>query len=101
MNTQDIISSLSRDLGIESLPKDKQKQILEEFSETIFQSAIVVALEKVSEEKLEEFQKENTNNDPAKLVKFLEDNVPDFGEIMTEEAQKQVAELKSLVKQLS
>lgn len=92
-------TNLIKELGIDKLPKEQQEKVLMQMGEMIQQRIVIRLFEEMSEEKKQEFEtfSEENEKDPAKLVKFLEDNVENSGEFVKEEIGKAKKEIMDTI----
>lgn len=76
-------------LGIDKLSEEKQKEAMEKLGAIVYQETMLRALEVLSEEDKDEFEKVIAQNpDPENLFSFLSEKVPNLDEIISEEATK-------------
>ena len=76
-------------LGINALPVEKQKEAMERLGVIVYQEVMLRVLDILTEEDKDEFEKliEKDPN-PETLFGFLSEKLPDFEEIVREEAEK-------------
>lgn len=90
MTTDDILSKdIAKEWGIESLPTEKQIEIIDRFSKMIYQAILVRALDILSEQEQAEFDllldKDTTT--PKEVLAFLQSKIPTFEQLIIEERQ--------------
>ena len=73
---EDVRKTLMEAVGIEGLPAEEQEQITAGFAEVALKAATVAVLEKLSEDKHEEFARLAEAGDPSALEAFLNKEVP-------------------------
>lgn len=90
MNTQnEVRKSIIELFEIEKLPEEKQEETIVRIGNIIFQSVLIKVLPTLKEEELSEYEKlldENVEADV--LLSFFFEKVPNFLQIITEEAEK-------------
>ncbi len=88
-------TNLIEELGIDKLPKEQQEKVLTQIGEMIQQKVIMRLFEEMPEDKQKEFENFSKENekDPAKLVKFLEENVENSEQVTKEEIGKAKKEI--------
>jgi len=76
-------------LGINTLPVEKQKEAMERLGAIVYQEVMLRALDILTEEDKDEFEKliEKDPN-PEIMFDFLLGKIPNFEEIVKEEAEK-------------
>ncbi|MBU6214467.1 hypothetical protein KGM48_01300 [Patescibacteria group bacterium] len=84
----ELTALIAKDLGIESLPLDDQKNLIAQFGEVALKAATLAVTEKLSADKQAEFMKLAEVGDAKELKTFLDREVPDHEDI----AQAAVAE---------
>ncbi len=81
-NMQDeLTAAIATDLGIKDLPLAEQQQLISQFGEVALKAATMAVLEKLSEEKRNEFATIAESGDPVALKAFLDREVPDHENI--------------------
>jgi len=78
---------------IDKLPIEKGIETLERLAKLVFQAVLVRTLPLLSEEELTEYEKIAGEGEVDVLLKFLTEKVPEFEEIIMEEAENLRAEL--------
>lgn len=74
-------------LGIDKLPVDKQKEIMEKWGKIVYQEIMISALDAMNEEGREAFNKlVEGNPSPETIFDYLSEKVPDLDTIVFEEA---------------
>jgi hypothetical protein len=80
-------------LGINTLPVEKQKEAMERLGAIVYQEVMLRALEILTKEEKDEFEKViEKNADPEVIFEFLYNKIPNLGEIVKEEAESFRAE---------
>lgn len=84
-----VYSALIKALKLENASPEKQDEVVEAIGVLIYQAVITRAMEEIGDDKLDEFEKV-TDSDPTpeKLIEFFLKNIPNFEEMMHEEAMK-------------
>ena len=84
-----INGDIIKTLGIDRLPADEQKEAIERLGAIVYQEVMLRVLDILSEEDKDEFEKliEKTP-DPEIMFTFLALKIPNFEEIVNEEALK-------------
>jgi hypothetical protein len=76
-------------LGINTLPIEKQKEAMERLGSIVYQEVMLRVLDILTEEDKDEFEKLiEKNPNPENLFDFLSNKLPNFEEIVKEEAEK-------------
>ena len=85
-------------LGINSLPVEQQKEAMEKLGVIVYQEVMLRVLEILKDEEKDEFEKlAEKDPNPEKLFEFLSEKIPNFGEIVKEEAEKLREEAKEII----
>lgn len=82
------------ELGIGDLSPEEQEKILGGFGEVALKAATAAILDKLSENKQEEFAKLAERGDANALKAFLDKEVPGHSEIVQKAVQDEVASFK-------
>ena len=78
---------LVKALGIESLPLEKQEEIIGSAGAIIYQAVITRALEEMTDEVVDEFEKlTETEPTPDQMFAFFRQKIPNFDGMIEEEA---------------
>ncbi len=101
MNEQDIAALAAKDLGIETLSPDMQKDVLARLGEASLKGALLEIFEKLPPSAEEEFKKISESGDLAKTQYFLKQQIPDYESIMKRHITKTVEEFKRVKAGLS
>lgn len=73
---------------LESLPQDKQDEMIGQIGSLVFQGVMIRVLPTMSEGQQKELEKMMTGNAaPEAVMKYLAKEIPNFEQIVTEEAQ--------------
>ncbi len=90
----DLMKSIATNLGIADLSLEAQQKIVAQFGEVALKAATVAMLEKLTEEKRDEFTALATAGDAAALQTFLDREVPDHDAIAKATIAKEVYRFK-------
>jgi len=82
------------ELGLDGLTPEEQEKILDGFGEVALKAATAAILDKLTEDKQEEFAKLAEAGDAETLKAFLQKEVPDHAEIVQKAVQEEVASFK-------
>lgn len=74
------LAQLVKELGIDSLPEEKQNELLAKMTEVLIKRIFVETMEKLSEQERVEYAQltENGESDPELIGKFLKDHINDY-----------------------
>ena len=96
-----INSDIREILGINALPEEKQNEMMEKMGGLVYQEIMLRALDQLTEEEKDEFEKLITeNNDPEAMFSYREKKVPDIENIAHEEAEKFKADSANIMSQI-
>ncbi|MEK7101755.1 MAG: DUF5663 domain-containing protein [Patescibacteria group bacterium] len=96
---QDELTKLiSADLGIEELPLGEQQSLIAQFGEIALKAATLAVVEKLAEDKREEFAKLAEAGDAAALKTFLDTEVPGHEDIAKAAVAEEVKRFKDFQK---
>ena len=101
MSEDDFIKLISKDLDIDDLPLDAQKDIVARLGETALKNTIVVVIDKLPEDVMAEFEKLSESSDLDKTRYFLKKHIPDFDNLANSEIKKVVDNFKRVKAGLS
>jgi len=90
MGTNDIISKdIIKEWGLESMPLEKQVDIVDRIGKMIYQAVLVRALDILSEKEQEEFDQilDKDTSTPQEVLAFLQSKIPTFEQLVMEERQ--------------
>lgn len=87
-----IRNMLVSQLGLSDLPADMQEKVISQFGENVLKRVTVAVLEKLPEEKRDEFARLTEAEDATKMQAFLKENIPDLDAVVGEEARKELEE---------
>lgn len=74
--------------NLDKMPPEKMVEMVDRLSKLVFQSVLVRVLPTLSEEDMKRYEELiESQEDGEAIFKFLENKVPDFGEIIKEEAE--------------
>ena len=94
MNTQhkikdELNKNIFETFGINEMPENEQEEAITNLGEVIFQSVLLRILPMLKEEELKQYQKLiDTNPEPDALLEFFFEKIPNFMQIVAEEAEK-------------
>lgn len=81
-------AALIQALGIQDLDAEKQQQILERTGAVIYQSIVTRAMEEMTDEQADEFEKMLEGEaTPESVLAFFQANIPGFDQMIDEEAK--------------
>jgi len=90
-----IQEDIVRELGLENLPEDKQKELIEKMTETLFSRIYAETLERLSDADKEiYFGMIDQKSSPEEFDKFLMEKIPDYEQMV----QKTIANFKEEMK---
>ncbi len=85
---QTINQNIVTTLGIDKLPIEQQKDTMERLGAIVYQEVMLRALDLMSEEDKNAFEKLITENpDPEAIFTYLSEKVPNIDKMVTEEAE--------------
>lgn len=88
-NLQDYFQKdLITELGLQDLPDDKKEQFVLKVGELIQQNIILRVLDELSDKDKDEFEQVLTDNNPEKILAFLQSKIPNLEELFKEEVAK-------------
>lgn len=98
-NMQDeMTAAIAADLGIKDLPLDEQQALIGQFGEVALKAATIAVIEKLAEDKRDEFAKLAEAGDPAALKTFLDREVPSHDSIAKAAVAEEVKRFKDFQK---
>lgn len=86
---------IAKDLGLEALAPEQQRQIITAFGEVALKAATLAIAEKLPEGKRDQFAALAERGDPAALQKFLDLEVPDHDAIAKDAVAREVVAFKA------
>ena len=90
-----IQEDIIHELGLENLPEDKQKELIEKMTETLFSRIYTETLEKLNDTDKEiYFGMIDQKSSPEKFDTFLMEKIPDYEQMV----QKTIANFKEEMK---
>jgi hypothetical protein len=93
-----INSTIITTLGIDKLPVEQQNEALEKSGAIVYQEVMLRALEEMSDEDKDAFEKLlESNPTPEIMFGFLSEKVPTIDSIAKEEAEKFIADSKEIM----
>jgi succinate dehydrogenase flavin-adding protein (antitoxin of CptAB toxin-antitoxin module) len=88
---EDILKqNIIKDIGLDSLPEEEQKEAFLKIGEIIFSGVLSRVLDELSDEEASEFEKiiSETPDDEEAVMGFMKAKVPNLDEIVNEEITK-------------
>lgn len=92
---------LKKDLGIGNLPKEQQDVLLAQISHMLNLRIGMAIADTLSDDKLEEFQAVIEKNDEAETISWLDQNFPDYKNVVTTELKNIKADIIENVNEMS
>jgi len=83
---QNLLGDIFGDLGIPDLSPEKKMNLIQLMTELLQKRVMLRALESMSEQ--DQLALELVENNPEEIIKFLQERVPNFLDIIQEEAIK-------------
>lgn len=98
-----IVSNLATEFGLDTLPAEKQQQILDRIGTIIYQAVLMRAYDILTETQKAELEKklEGATDNAEVLFTFLAANIPNFEHIVEEEIARFRAESMDLFRSLA
>lgn len=93
---QQIPSMILEDLEIGDLSKEAQEEIITQLGQNVLQHLTVAILEKVPEEKRQEFESLSATKDEEKIETFLRTEIPNLDDFVKKEVKKSISEYKKI-----
>lgn len=106
MNVQNAQSAIRNNIislfGIDTLPEEKQEEVISKIGKMIFQAVLVRVLPMLEEEDLKSYDELVASKPgPDELMGFLLDKVPEFLDIVAEESENFRQDAEAVIKQVS
>jgi len=79
---------LIKELGLEGLPIEKQKEMLERMANVVNKRIILRAMEELSEDEVMEINSSLVSLDTQEALNLLDEKIPNFDKIVSEEIAK-------------
>lgn len=76
-----LTAQIASDLGIQDLPQNEQQELIAQFGEVALKAATVAVMEKLPQEKRDQFMKLAEAGDPAAVQAFLDAEVPGHNDL--------------------
>ncbi len=89
--------NIIQELGLQDLPEDKQGELLAQMTEALLKRMTVQILEKLSDEKVKEFDALQGSGDPEKVTAFLRANIPDYDAMLEQTVKEFKEEMKHVL----
>ncbi len=83
-----------KDLEIEGLPTEAQDEILVKMGENFIRAVTLAVIEKLPENKREDFEEVGKTGDQNKVREFLSPYIPNFDQFMRDVVKQEIAEFK-------
>src|SRR3989344_2614683 len=91
-------SLLIKSLGMEEASEEKQNEVIESLGVVIYQAVVTRALEEMNDGQLDEFEKISAGEPtPEILVEFFLQKIPNFEQMMKEEAKTIVDDAQNIM----
>jgi succinate dehydrogenase flavin-adding protein (antitoxin of CptAB toxin-antitoxin module) len=90
----ELTAAIAADIGIADLPLAEQQTLIAQFGEVALKAATLSVLEKLSEEKRNEFSKIAETGDAEALKTFLDREVPEHEELAKTAVDDEVRRFK-------
>ncbi|OHB25085.1 MAG: hypothetical protein A2542_00090 [Parcubacteria group bacterium RIFOXYD2_FULL_52_8] len=84
-------------LGIDGLPEEDQKEIVEGLTENVLRGIVIAMLGQVPHEMHPEFRRLREAGDNEALTKFLRQYIPDLEALVQDETKRTVDEFRQVV----
>ena len=94
----ELTKAIAGDLGITDLPIDQQQELIAQFGEVALKAATLSVVEKLSDDKKEEFMKLAEAGDPSALKTFLDREVPGHEDLAKTAVAEEVKKFKAFQK---
>jgi hypothetical protein len=94
----ELTAAIATDLGIKDLPLAEQQQLISQFGDVALKAATLSVLEKLAEDKREEFAKLSEAGDVIAIKTFLDREVPDHEEIAKTAVAEEIKRFKEFQK---
>jgi hypothetical protein len=82
MDNQKIQESIIKELGLDTLPEDKQTELLTMMTESVLKRITIGIIEQLSEEDKIKFDQVRDTNDPDKINEFLRTTISNYDEMV-------------------
>jgi hypothetical protein len=95
--------NIIKDLGLDSLPEEEQKQAFLKIGEIIFGGVLTRVLNELNDEDASAFEKiiDETPNDEEKIMGFMKEKVSNLDEIVEEEIARFKKESADFMNEIS
>ncbi|HAQ05918.1 TPA: hypothetical protein DCP13_03970 [Candidatus Azambacteria bacterium] len=101
ISAENVIGNIIDELGISDLPVEVQDRILSQFTENLVKSIALAIMERLPEDKREEFEKLSEAGEQEKINQFLTAQIPDYQNLVQNEVNSAKEEFKKIVESLS
>ena len=91
----EITARIATDLGIKDLPSEEQHALIAQFGEIALKAATLAVMDKLTEEKRNEFGKLAQAGDAAALKAFLDQEIPGHEDIAKAAVAEEVKQFKA------
>jgi len=97
---EELKKRIFEDLELEGISETEKEEMLEKIGKIIFEMALIRILDEMEDETAREFEKFiEQNQNPEEILRFLREKVPNFEEILQEEAMKFKSETFDILKE--
>lgn len=100
MATIKLDNSLLTELGLGTLPAEEKNKLLAHIYETLEMRVGMKLAEQMSNEQLDEFEAFIDRNDEAGALKWLENNFPDYKQVVSSELEALKVEIRATAPQI-
>ncbi|MBX4215504.1 hypothetical protein KW797_00990 [Candidatus Parcubacteria bacterium] len=97
MDLNDLKKKVTDELGLGTLPEGEQNDIVTTLGENILKRLSLAAFARLSPEDQKAFSDIASSKGPAAAQTFLTERIPNFAELMQQEARAEIAETKKLL----
>lgn len=86
-------------MGLEQLPEEEQKELLEKMGKVVFERILIKVIKKLTDEQASHLTKLLKEKKMEEFGKYLDEKVPDSASIMKEEVEKYRKEMIETVEE--
>jgi len=91
----ELTEAIAKDLGITALSPEDQKKLISQFGEIALKASTMSVVEKLAQDKRDEFAKLAEAGDAKALKTFLDNEIPEHEEIVKKAVAEEVDRFKS------
>ncbi|NOY35607.1 MAG: hypothetical protein GXP44_01655 [bacterium] len=95
-----IKENIIKELGLEELSEEGQMEMVTKMTESVLKRIAINALEKLSDEEREEFEKLQENASPEEIDAFLRSKIGDYEQMIKETVVEFKNEIKESISRL-